>query len=57
MGATEFSFMVHDINLRSKFVRTAVEFLKKNKFDGLGNFSTIYINEFQNNVISIYNKN
>ena len=37
MGTREFSIMVHDINLRSKFVRTAVDFLKKNKFDGLGN--------------------
>jgi chitinase len=36
MGSPEFSTMVHDSNLRSKFVRTAVDFLKKNKFDGLG---------------------
>jgi GH18 family chitinase len=36
MGSTEFSFMVHDNNLRSKFVRTAITFLQKNKFDGLG---------------------
>jgi chitinase len=35
MGSTEFSAMVHDSNLRSKFVRTAIDFLKKNKFDGL----------------------
>jgi chitinase len=36
MGSTEFSIMVHDYNLRSKFVRTAVTFLQRNKFDGLG---------------------
>jgi GH18 family chitinase len=36
MGSTEFSIMVHDNNLRSKFVRTAITFLQKNKFDGLG---------------------
>ena len=38
MGSTEFSVMVHDVNLRSKFVRTSIDFLKKNKFDGLGKF-------------------
>ena len=36
MGSTEFSIMVHDNNLRSKFVRTAITFLQKIKFDGLG---------------------
>ena len=32
MGSTEFSIMVHDNDLRSKFVRTAITFLQKNKY-------------------------
>ncbi len=42
MGSTEFSIMVHDVNLRSKFVRTSIDFLKRNKFDGLGNKLTFF---------------
>ncbi len=34
--------MVHDEELRSKFVKTTVEFLVKNKFDGLGNILSYY---------------
>ena len=37
MGSPEFSTMVKSDKLRSEFVETAVAFLKKNKFDGLGN--------------------
>ena len=40
MGPTEFSTMVLDENLRKNFVKTSVEFLKKNQFDGLGMLST-----------------
>ncbi len=35
MASTEFSNMVQDMSKRNEFVRTSIEFLKKNKFDGL----------------------
>ena len=55
MGSTEFSIMVHDVNLRSKFVRTSIDFLKRNKFDGLGKknlfFWTLKIEISSNKII------
>ena len=35
MASTDFSNMVQTPESRSVFVKTAVDFLKKNKFDGL----------------------
>lgn len=41
-----FSDMVRNEAIRSTFVRTSVEFLLKNKFDGLGNLKKHKLNLF-----------
>ena len=38
MGSTDFSNMVTNDASRANFVRTSVSFIKKHKFDGLGNY-------------------
>jgi chitinase len=35
MASTDFSNMVQTSSTRSEFIKTSIEFLKKNKFDGL----------------------
>ncbi len=35
MASTDFSNMVQVSTSRSEFIKTSIEFLKKNKFDGL----------------------
>ena len=35
MASTDFSNMVQSSTSRSEFIKTSIEFLKKNKFDGL----------------------
>ncbi len=45
MGSTEFSIMANDDNLRRKFVATAVKFLKKHGFNGLGIIKTLYLSK------------
>jgi GH18 family chitinase len=37
-GSKEFSELVHKTKRRREFVKTAADFLIKNKFDGLGIF-------------------
>jgi GH18 family chitinase len=38
MGSTDFSNMVTNDASRANFIRTSVIFVKKHKFDGLGNY-------------------
>lgn len=38
MGSTDFSTMVHNDELRYKFIKTSVNFLKRHKFDGLSKY-------------------
>lgn len=38
MGSTDFSTMVHNDELRFKFIKTSVNFLKRYKFDGLSKY-------------------
>lgn len=48
MGSANFSSMVNDNARRKNFVKTTIVFLKKYKFDGLGN---LFIQNIRKNLV------